>query len=148
MNTASGQGIEISRQRRGEGLTFTRLHFGDLVVIEYHAAHQLDIEMAHAKHPLGSFTHCGKRFWQELIQGFTLFNTSAEFDRLGLQIRIAQRLESRLHGIDLFYNFAQFFQCAIVTAANDTGKQVCNHNQLSGCILLPGKPDKPLYETS
>ena len=67
MDTSSGQCIQVSRQSRGQGLAFTGLHFSDLVVVQHHAAHQLDVKMAHAEHTLGGFANGGEGFGQQLL---------------------------------------------------------------------------------
>jgi hypothetical protein len=47
MHAFTGQGIEIRRQRRDQGLAFAGPHLGDLALVQRHAADHLDVEMAH-----------------------------------------------------------------------------------------------------
>ena len=44
MNALSGKCVKVGRKECGEGLTFTGLHFSDLVFIENHTAHNLNIK--------------------------------------------------------------------------------------------------------
>ena len=88
MHTTAAQGVQVSWQGGGQGLTFTSLHFRDAVGVQHHAADQLHIEVAHAKHTLGGFTHGRERFRQQLLQGLTLLDTLTIFSRFGLQLGI------------------------------------------------------------
>ena len=47
MDALAGQRVEVAGQRRDERLAFTGAHFGDLAVMQDHAAHQLYIKVAH-----------------------------------------------------------------------------------------------------
>ena len=127
MHTTATQGVQVSWQSRSKSLTFTGFHFRDAVGVQHHAADQLHVEVAHAKHPLGGFTHGRERFRQQLLQGLTLLDTLTIFSRFGLQLGIGESLELRLHGIDLFYNFAQSLERSVVPAADNLGKQCANH---------------------
>ena len=122
VDTASGQGIQVGRQGRRQSLTFPGLHFGDLIAVQDHAAHQLDIKVTHAEHPLGGLTNRREGFRQQLFQLFALFEAGTKFDGLGLQFGIAQCLELRLHGIDLFDYLAQLLQRAVIAATHDPGQ--------------------------
>ena len=127
VDATTAQGIEVRWQGCGQGFTFTGLHFSDAVGIQHHAADQLHVEVTHAEHPLGGFTHGRECFRQQLLQGLTLLQTLTVLGRLGLQLRVGQSFELRLHCIDLFYNFAQSLERSIVPAANNLGKQCANH---------------------
>ncbi|MNF33723.1 hypothetical protein D3C84_145450 [compost metagenome] len=127
VHTATGQRVQIGRQRRGEGLAFTRLHLGDAVGVQHHAADQLHVEVTHAEHPAGRLAHRGERFRQQLLQGLTLLQALTVLGGLRLQLAIGQCLELRLHRIDLFYNFAQSLERSVVPAADNLGEQCANH---------------------
>ena len=64
MNAAAGEGIEVRRQRRHQGLAFPGLHFSDLAIVQDHPAQQLHIEVAHAEHALTGLAHDGERLGQ------------------------------------------------------------------------------------
>ena len=51
------QRIQVDRQRRDQRFTFARFHLGDVALVKHHAADQLHIEMALAKHALGGFAN-------------------------------------------------------------------------------------------
>ena len=51
VDAVAGEGIEVGRSSGHEGLAFTGLHFGDVAQVKGSAAHQLDVEVAHAQGP-------------------------------------------------------------------------------------------------
>ncbi len=63
----AGQGVQISRQRRGQGFTFTGAHFSDAAIVQHHAADQLDIKVTHAEHAFTGFTHGRERFRDQTV---------------------------------------------------------------------------------
>ena len=81
----AGQGVEVGGQGRHQGLAFTGLHLGDLALVQHHAADQLDIEMAHAEHPLARLAHDGKGLGQQVVEGFPLLQTLPELHGLAAQ---------------------------------------------------------------
>jgi hypothetical protein len=49
-----GQGVEVDRHRRGEGLALTGLHLGDVAAVQREAAEDLDVVGPLVQHPPGS----------------------------------------------------------------------------------------------
>ena len=72
MNPAPRQGVEVGGQGGHEGLAFTGLHLGNLAVVQHHAANQLDIKVAHAKHPLASLADHRESLGQQFVKQFAL----------------------------------------------------------------------------
>ncbi len=72
MNPAPRQGVEVGGQGGHEGLAFAGLHLGNLTVVQHHAANQLNIKVAHAKHPLASLADHRKSLRQKFVQQFAL----------------------------------------------------------------------------
>ena len=62
VNAFTGQRVQVSRQRCGQGFTFTGTHFRDAALVEHHTTQQLDVEVAHAEYALTRFAHDSKRF--------------------------------------------------------------------------------------
>ena len=62
VHTAPGECVQVGRQRGDQGLALAGAHFGDLALVQHHAADQLHIEMAHAQHPAGRLAHQGEGF--------------------------------------------------------------------------------------
>ena len=127
MATLARKGVEVDGERRGESLAFARAHFGDLTVVEHHAADQLHVVVAHAEHANRGFAHHGERFGQELIRRFALGDAFAEFSGLGLQFLVRERLHGGFELVDRFALAAILLDQAVVAAAEDFGKEFVKH---------------------
>ena len=62
VNAFTGQRVQVSRQRCGQGFTFTSTHFRDAALVKHHTPQQLNVEVTHAKHTFTRFTHYGEGF--------------------------------------------------------------------------------------
>jgi hypothetical protein len=60
--------------------------------VQDHAADQLDVVVPLAQHPLGGLAHHGEGFVQQLVEGLALGQAFAEFDGLGAQLLVGERL--------------------------------------------------------
>ena len=86
MRAFAGQRIQVQRQGGDQRLTFARLHFGDLALVQHDAADHLHVEMAQADGAHRRFAHDGKRFGQQIIQCFALSQPRFKFVGLGAQL--------------------------------------------------------------
>jgi hypothetical protein len=68
VHAVAGERIEVDRQRRDERLAFAGAHFGDLAVVQRHAADQLDVEVAHLQRALAGLAHDGERLGQQRVE--------------------------------------------------------------------------------
>ena len=68
VHALAGQRIEVGRQRRDERLAFAGAHFGDLAVVQRHAADQLHVEVAHLQRALAGLAHDGERLGQQRVE--------------------------------------------------------------------------------
>ncbi len=66
VHTAPAQSVQIDRKRRDQGLSFAGLHFGDLALVQHHAADQLHIEVPHVQDAAASLRGPRRR----LLPGF------------------------------------------------------------------------------
>jgi len=96
MNAASRERVEIDGGGGDEGLAFAGLHLGDLALMQHHAAHQLDIEMALAQGPARGLADRGKGVGQEVVQIGALGQLLPEFGRAGAQGLVGEVLDRRL----------------------------------------------------
>ena len=78
MNALSGQGIEIDRHGRSEGLPLTGFHLSDLPLMENDTSHNLYIEVSHAKGSYRGLPDEGKGLREYGIQRFTTIESSPE----------------------------------------------------------------------
>ncbi len=68
VHAASGERVEIDRQRGDQGLAFAGLHLGDVAFVQDHAADQLHVEMALAEGALGGLAHGGEGGHQDVVE--------------------------------------------------------------------------------
>ena len=79
VHALAADGVEVGRQGCDQGLTFTGTHFGDLVIMQNHAADQLHVIMTHAQRAYRRLSTNRKCFIEQLFQGFAVGKTLAEF---------------------------------------------------------------------
>ena len=127
MHAAPRQGVEVHRQRRGQGFAFARAHLGNLALVQSHTAHQLHIKVAHFHDPLGTFAYHRKGFWQQIIEALPTGEPLLELLCLGLQRLVRERLQGPLHGIDAGDGTAVLLEKAVVTAAENFGEEIEVH---------------------
>ena len=60
MHAAPAQSVQIDGQGGDQGFSFTGLHFGDLALVQHHAADQLHVEVPHLEHPPAGFADHAK----------------------------------------------------------------------------------------
>ena len=136
VHAMTGQRIQVARQGRDQGLAFAGLHFGDLALVQHHAADQLHVEVAHLQHPPACLAHHRKGFGQDLVQHhflfgdafFGVFNTlqprgdaGAELQRLGAELFVRQSLHGRLERRGLLDRGRKPLDHAFVTSSEDLG---------------------------
>ncbi|MCG3142234.1 MAG: hypothetical protein HDKAJFGB_03642 [Anaerolineae bacterium] len=68
MHAASGERVEIQRQRGDQRFAFARPHFRNLAVVQNDARHQLHVEVALPVRAARRFAHGGKRFRQKFVE--------------------------------------------------------------------------------
>ena len=68
MNAAAGERVEIDRKGGDQRLAFAGLHLRDAAFVQYHAAGELDVEMALAECALGGLAHRGKGRHQDIVE--------------------------------------------------------------------------------
>ena len=116
MHTLAGERIQISRQGRNQGFTFTGFHLGDASFMQRHATHHLHIKMPHAHNALAGFTDQGKGFRKNGIKALTLRNTLLVLGGFGLQLFVTQGVQFLFLGIDADHNLAHALQLTLVLA--------------------------------
>ena len=127
VHALAGQRVQVNRERGGQRLAFAGAHFSDLAVIQHHAADHLHIEVAHAKHSRGGFTHNRESFRQQVIQRFALLEPVAEFLSLRLQLIIGELLQLRFQFIDLGNAPTVRLHQAVISAAKNFRKNSVKH---------------------
>ena len=68
VNAPSGQSVEVGGQGGHQGFALAGFHFGDFVLVEYHAADELDIVMPLPQRAPGGFADDGESLGQQVVQ--------------------------------------------------------------------------------
>ncbi len=127
MHALAGQGVEVHRQGRDQGLALTGLHLGDPAAVQGHAADQLYVEVTHAHHPLAGLAHGGKGFGQQGIERLTGRQTLTELSGAGGQRSVVEGFEARLELIDGANLAGHALDVAVVLGADDFTQQRIDH---------------------
>ena len=127
MHTLGRKRVEVNRKRCGERLAFAGAHFGDLAVVQNHAADELHVEVAHTQHAAAGFANDRKCFGQQRVKRFTLIQTFTEFSSLATKLLVGKRLNFRFKLIDLSAAFAVLTDQAVVATAENLGKKRIKH---------------------
>ena len=125
--TAAGQRIQVRGQCGDQRLAFAGAHFGDLPVVQTHAADQLHVEMAHLQGALARFAHHGERLGHDRVECLALSDALLERRRLRLQLVVRQRGNRGLQRVDLCDDLRVLLQKPLVPAAEDLGKNIGDH---------------------
>ena len=143
MHALARERVQIHGQRGRERFALARAHFGNLALVQGHAADQLHVKVAHLHHALGGFAHHGESFRQKLIQRFALAQPLFELLRFGADLLVGQLLELRLQRVDARHRLAVLLEQAIVTAAKELGQKSKGHTRRkSENVRSKKKPSK------
>ena len=85
VDAATCERIEIDRQGRDQRFAFAGLHFGDLALVENHAADQLNVEMTLAERALCGLPDRGESRNQQFIERDAFSHLLLELLGAGLQ---------------------------------------------------------------
>ena len=84
------QRVQIAGQRGHQRFSFAGLHFGDLALVQHHAADQLHVEMAHVEEAAAGLAHDGEGLDQQIVERGALRDSFLEFDGFGGEVDIGQ----------------------------------------------------------
>ena len=130
MHAFAGQGVEIAGQGGDQRLAFACFHFGDIALVQHHAAHQLHVEMALSQGALGRLAHHRKGFRQQVVQGLALLLPGAEGGRHGRQFAIRHGRKAAFQGIDLGNGAPKGFDLALIGGAEKRSGERTQHEIL------------------
>ena len=149
VNAASGERIQVHRQGRNQRFAFAGLHFGDLALMQHHAADELHVEVAHLQHAPAGLAHhregLGKDLVQHLLQLAVLLvgvfdgihalaDALAELFRLGPELLVAELLHLGLKRIDALHQRHNALDFALVAGAENLGDELVDQF----CVSLQG----------
>jgi hypothetical protein len=93
VDTVPGESVKIGRQGGDQGFAFAGFHFGDLSLMENDSPSQLLVVMPHLQCKLCGAANCGKRFWEEVIKGFSIVQPPLEFFGLATETFAVETLK-------------------------------------------------------
>ena len=142
VNAATAERVEIDRQGSDQRFAFAGLHFGDLALVQDHAADQLHVEVTHVENTAAGLANDRESFHQNLVQGFLdgrlarssssclrrsrsasgssvrsarrVLDASPKFVSLGAQLVVGELLHLLLKGVDGLDVRHQTLQFALV----------------------------------
>ncbi len=90
VNAVAGQRVQVARQGGDQRLAFTGFHFGDLALVEHHAADQLNVEMAHVQDAPAGLADYGEGGNQKVVKRGALSDLLFEFNRFRSQVDVGE----------------------------------------------------------
>ena len=129
VHALAGERVEIDRKGRDQGLALAGLHLGDLALMEHHAAHQLDVEMALAERALGGLAHGRERLDQQILEVFAAGEALAEAVGPGAQLGVGQSLELGLQRVDGIDRLLEGLDDAVVGRAEQPLGKSADHGR-------------------
>jgi len=100
VHTGTGEGIEVHRHRRHQGLAFTGLHLGDPVAVEHRSTHHLDVEVPLPEHALRRLPDHGIRLRLDVLECGAVGEPGAELGGLGEQRLVGEGVDGGFEGAD------------------------------------------------
>ena len=119
VHALAGQGVQVGRQGGGQGFTLTGAHLRDAPFVQRDAAHQLDVEVAHAHHPGGRLADHRERFRQYLVKGLAVGERGLQLGGLGLQRAVIQFRHGVAMGVDPGHQTADPLELAVILGPED-----------------------------
>ncbi len=96
MNPLAGQGVQVSRQGRCQGFSFSGLHLCNASLVQHDAAQNLHGEMTHPEHTVRGFPAGSKCVRENIVQGFSVGKAFLECGGLCFQFCVG-------HGTVFFF---------------------------------------------
>ena len=144
MHALAGQGIQVHRQGRDQGLTLAGAHLGDLALVQHHAADQLHVEMPHVQGAPAGLAYHREGIRQQRVEFFALSQTALEFVGLGAQVRVAQRRDARFQGIDAFHLLAHAADHTVIATTKNAFQNIHRSGALTSSLNAKrGSNDTP-----
>ena len=120
------QSVQIGGQGGDQRLAFAGDHLGDVAAVQDHAAHQLDVEVAHVQEPPARLAAGRERLGQEVVERLARGPTAAEFLGLGLELIVRKRLHLRLELVDRGHHRPHLADPPLVGAAEQPDQALGN----------------------
>ena len=119
MHALAFERVEIHGERRDKRLAFARAHLRNLSLVQDHAAHELDVEVAHPQRAAGRLAHRRERLRHQVVERFPVGVALPELARQSPQLGVGQRSEVILDRVDLIGYPLEPAQDLALTRAQD-----------------------------
>ena len=126
VNALAAQRVQVAGQGGDQRLAFTGLHFGDLALVEHHAADQLDVEMAHVEDAAAGLADHREGWNQQVVERGALSDFLFEFNCLSGQVDIGEFAKLRFQSGDCRHRGQHGFHFAFVLSSEDFGQKAIN----------------------
>ena len=92
MDALVGERVKADGERCRQRLAFPGLHLSDVAAVKYHAADQLNVEVAHVEEATASLTDDREAFGQHAVERLALLaNAFAQAVHSAAQLFVAER---------------------------------------------------------
>ena len=138
VNAAACERVQVRGKGGSESLALARLHLGDLALVEHHAAHDLDVEVAQTERALGCLPDGGERLGADVVEVVALGQQGLELFGLRPQGIVGELFEfglPRSGGVNVGMEALE----NPVASADD---EVC-HSLQHGAFLPQARPNVP-----
>ena len=139
MDALAGERVQIDGQGGDQGLALAGLHFGDLAVVQHHAADELHVEMALPEGAAAGFSDDGECFGEQFVERRAICQAGSEFRGLGGQSLVRQRFHAIFQSVDRRNSPLIPFEGAVVGRAENGAGDRGEHADLPRAIS-PGRP--------
>ena len=129
MDSVAGEGVEIGRADRRQGLALARLHLDDLALVEDDAAEDLHVEGPLAENPPRRLAHEGEGLGQEPIEAFASLVSSLELLGLLGELFRTKRDRPGFLRVHLVKGGQERFYVALLFRAEKQGENVKTHDE-------------------
>ncbi len=119
VDALAAERVEVAGQGGDQRLAFAGLHFGDLAVVQHHAADQLHVEMAHVEEAAAGLADHREGFDEEVVERGALRDALFEFDGLGGEVDVRQLADRGLEIVDGRHRGLHAFDLALGLGAKD-----------------------------
>jgi len=119
VDAVAGQGVEVRRKRRHQGLALAGLHLRDVPEVQGGAAHDLHVVVPLPEGPAGCLADARERLGKDVVEGLPVRQPLLELVGLRAQLGVRQRDEVLLHRVHLSGDPVQLPQDLALAGAQD-----------------------------
>jgi hypothetical protein len=125
MHALARQAIQVTRQGRDEGLTFTGAHLGDVSEVQRRATDDLDIVVTLSKRPPGSLANDRESLGSYVIEGLAVFDPFPEDICACAKFGVGQRLGLFFETVGGLHESHALFESLAFTESEELAEGAC-----------------------